>query len=321
MGWCVCYLIPVSPSGEPWAGFVLHDAEDVVPATGLQAFAGLIGRYDMVQLPVQALADPASPWVAGHYIDEFAEAHAKELPLRAALDVAVPSAGVGCMISARALADVAARDGSPFATDSLTEDYQLGHRLSRLGYRTTFTRVPDAAGVVATREYFPATLDAALRQKTRWLLGIALDGWDRLGWAGSPVARWMLWRDRKGLLTAGVTIAGYGAMAAVIGVQVICILLGWAPDPGAISIMDEPALRAVMVFNIAMLGWRLGWRALSTGRSHGAVEALRSIPRALVGNAVNGLAAARAVGQYRAIRAGRRARVWDKTAHRFPVAP
>ena len=50
---------------------------------------------------------------------------------------------------------------------------------------------------VATREHFPASFDAAVRQKARWLTGIALAGWDRIGWRGGLVNRWMLLRDRK----------------------------------------------------------------------------------------------------------------------------
>ena len=44
-----------------------------------------------------------------------------------------------------------------------------------------FVRIPaepGERGVVASRGYFPATLGAAVRQKARWLGGIAFSGWD-----------------------------------------------------------------------------------------------------------------------------------------------
>ena len=87
--------------------------------------------------------------------------------------------------------------GDPFDPTCLTEDYELGLKIKALGGTTALVRVrcPGEAGVVATQRAFPGQLcETARRQKTRWLLGIALAGWDRLGWPGrvSPTAIW--WR-------------------------------------------------------------------------------------------------------------------------------
>ncbi len=76
-------------------------------------------------------------------------------------------------------------DGAPFAAECLTEDYELGLLVSRSGGSSRFLRVRDHLGeLVATRAYFPGRLDDAVRQKARWIHGIALQGWDRLGWFG-----------------------------------------------------------------------------------------------------------------------------------------
>ena len=87
----------------------------------------------------------------------------------------------------------------------------------RSAARAAFVRLPAGPGrpVVATREYFPATLDAAVAQKARWMTGIALAGWDRLGWSGGLAERWMRLRDRQSLLAALVLGAAYLALAAV----------------------------------------------------------------------------------------------------------
>ena len=61
---------------------VLHDAEDVVHSAELGLFDALIERFDLVQLPVVPLIDAGSRWIGGHYADEFAEAHGKELAVR-----------------------------------------------------------------------------------------------------------------------------------------------------------------------------------------------------------------------------------------------
>src|SRR3546814_6704843 len=81
------------------------------------------------------------------------------------------------------------------------------------GGRGVFIRMRDDAGdLVCTREYFPATLTVAVRQKARWMTGIALAGWDRLGWQGSLAERWMRFRDRRGPLAAVILCCAYAAI-------------------------------------------------------------------------------------------------------------
>src|SRR3546814_14069729 len=74
--------------------------------------------------------------------------------------------------------------------------------------------------VFATREHFPATLDAAVRQKAGWLTGIALHGWDRRGWRGGIAERWMRLRDRKSIIAAIATLLAY---AGAIGFALVSL--------------------------------------------------------------------------------------------------
>jgi adsorption protein B len=55
-------------------GVALHDAEDLVHPRELEVFARWLQRCETVQLPVLPLPYPGSRFVAGHYMDEFAEA-------------------------------------------------------------------------------------------------------------------------------------------------------------------------------------------------------------------------------------------------------
>jgi adsorption protein B len=163
-------------TGRSAKAVVLHDAEDVVHRYELRIFDGLIDRAAVVQLPVLPLVDPKSRWIGGHYCDEFAEAHIKELVVREAVGAAIPLAGVGCAIAREPLARLAAmHEGRPFAGTSLTEDYEMGLRFGELGLKTMFVRIPaepGEPGAVASRGHFPATLGAAVRQKARWLGGV-----------------------------------------------------------------------------------------------------------------------------------------------------
>ncbi|WP_107963535.1 glycosyltransferase [Sphingomonas sp. PP-CE-3G-477] len=105
---------------------VLHDAEDVVHAQELRVFDSLIDRYEVVQLPVLPLVNRGARLVSGHYADEFAESHAKQIIVRTALGAGMPLAGTGCVIAPDVLAMIAqARGGDPFDASSLTEDYEL----------------------------------------------------------------------------------------------------------------------------------------------------------------------------------------------------
>ena len=140
--------------------------------------------------------------------------------MREAVGAAIPLAGVGCAIARRPLAQLAAmEDGRPFAGGSMTEDYEVGLKIGVLGLRTMFVRIPARPGdrgVVASRGHFPATLGAAVRQKARWLGGIALAGWDRLGWSGGIGERWMRLRDRRGPLAALAPARRLRSGAAVV---------------------------------------------------------------------------------------------------------
>ena len=291
---------------------VLVDA-DVVHPYELRIFDGLIDRAAVIQLPVLPLPDPHSRWISGHYCDEFAEAHMKELVVREAVGAAIPLAGVGCAVARKPLAELAAMaDGRPFVGNSMTEDYELGLRIGALGLRTIFVRIParpGARGVVSTRGHFPATLGAAIRQKARWLGGIALAGWDRLGWSGGLGERWMRMRDRRGPLAAVLLVAAYGA--ALLWSQIWLAEALGAP----IRARLDPTLVALLTINAWLLAWRVLMRACFTASAYGFAEGLRSIPRLVVGNFIAMLAAARAIS----LHLGGGAKRWDKTRHVFPA--
>ncbi len=294
------------------AAVVLHDSEDVVHPLELTVFNSLIDRAGLIQLPVQPLCDPHSPWIAGHYCDEFAEAHAKELVVREAVGASVPLAGVGCAIARAPLARLAARhEGYPFAGASMTEDYELGLRIGEMGLKTMFVRmpaVPGSRGVVASRGHFPTSFGEATRQKARWLGGIALTGWDRLGWRGGLGERWMRMRDRRGPIAALLLLSGY--LAALIWTQMWLAEALGAP----LQVGIDPALSMLLWVNLWLLLWRIAMRALFTASVYGWSEGVRSVPRLVVGNVIAIAASARAVMIY----LRRRPAAWDKTRHTFP---
>ncbi len=305
---------------QRFAAVVLHDAEDMVHPCALQAIDAALLLRDFVQLPVRPEPQDQSRWIAGHYADEFAESHAKGLVVRAALGGALPAAGVGCGFSRAALGGLADRralsgQAGPFAPECLTEDYELGLIMSSEGRGSAFLRLRDDAGdLVATRSYFPNQLNAAVRQKTRWIHGIAFQGWDRLGWSRNPVDLWMALRDRRGPLTALVLAAAY-LLLALDAALVVLNMLGKA-EPVALS----PALRMMLLASFIGFVWRAGSRALFTGREYGWREGLIAVLRIPVANIIAIMAGRRAlVAYFRSLQDGKV--VWDKTQHdRHPAA-
>ncbi len=290
---------------------ILHDAEDMVDPAALPLLDEALWHAHFVQLPVMALPQPDSRWVGSHYSDEFAESHSKALVVRDALGAAIPGAGVGCAI-ARGSLDRLAReqDGKPFAEESLTEDYELGLKISRAGGRGRFIRVRGADGrLVATRAFFPSRLDASVRQKTRWMHGIALQGWDRLGWSREPVDLWMQLRDRRGPLAAILLLLAY-LLVIVVAVGILLDQLGIIDQPPS-----GPLLTILLGINLGGFLMRFVVRACFTAREYGWRQGLLAIPRTFVSNIIAIMAGRRALVAY--IRTLRGAPiVWDKTEHR-----
>lgn len=300
--------------GIPFRAVILHDSEDMVHPDALTAIDVALAAHDFVQLPVRPALQAQSRWIAGHYADEFAESHTKTMVVRSALGAAIPAAGVGCGFSRQALAELAEQrrrldESGPFATDCLTEDYELGLLLSRRGRGSTFLRLRDHDGaLVATASFFPADLGAAVRQKTRWVHGIAYQAWDRMGWSARPVELWMALRDRRGPLTALVLLAAY-LLLVIEAVFFVAAQFGWQR-----SLPVTGMLGVLVTLSIIGFVWRVILRAAFTTREYGLAEGLRSILRAVIGNIIAIMAARRASAAYLRTLMGGELR-WDKTVH------
>lgn len=305
--------------GRPDAVLV-QDAEDVVHPAALAALSDALHHADYAQLPVTPLMVPGAGWVQHHYGDEFGESHAKELPIRAALGVAMPTAGVGCAFRVAALQRIANAAG-PFPEHSLTEDYELGFMLHAAGARAAFVERRDEHGaVIGTQSLFPATIADAVRQKTRWLQGNALDAWDNIGWPQRGgdgawqrgIDRWMLWRDRRAIVSALAIVASYVAL--------LCALLasGLAWWRGVPLASPSPTLAWLAIANTLLIGWRMAMRGGYVARLYGWRQGIFAVLRLPLGNILLIMTAWRGLLGYIMHRRGRVV-VWHKTRHDFPA--
>jgi bacteriophage N4 adsorption protein B len=289
---------------------ILHDAEDAVHRDELLLFDRLLHKGGAVQLPVIPVRTTGSRWVSGHYCDEFAEAHGKTMVVREAIGAALPLAGVACAIDRQILGRIALREGGrPFDDNSLTEDYELGLRIGAVGGRAIMARIVDRHGeLVGTRACFPDNLSSSVRQKTRWLTGIALAGWDRIGWRGNWAQKWMLIHDRRSIFAAIVLLAAY--MSILLSA---CLELGDAAGYHQPRALPD-YLVVLLLCNAIFLLWRLAVRAAFVGSLYGPFEALLSIPRSLIANIIAIMAARRACISYLRHCFGAPL-IWDKTIH------
>lgn len=288
--------------GERFDIVVTHDAEDVVHPESLRMISWFSRTYEMVQVPVLPLATGAA-MTHGVYCDEFAEYQSKDIPVRQRLNGFVPANGVGTGFDRDALDRLGnLRGGRVFDPDALTEDYETGFQLHALGYRQLFVPVRfDAAGPVATREYFPSTLRAAVRQRSRWVAGIALQGWQRHGWRVPWKQRYWLWRDRKGLVG--------NLVAPAANLLFLCGAINGPPLP-----MPPWVLGGMFCLSVAQIALRMKCAA----RIYGPRFAAGVPVRAVWGNVLNCLATMLALQQFVTAHVKSTGMHWRKTEHAFP---
>ncbi|MGB7801655.1 cyclic di-3',5'-guanylate-activated glycosyltransferase NrfB [Buttiauxella sp.] len=317
-----------------FSGFILHDAEDVISPLELRLFNYLVDRKDLIQIPVYPFERKWTHFTSLSYLDEFSELHGKDVPVREALAGQVPSAGVGTCFSRRAvLALLADGDGIAFDVQSLTEDYDIGFRLRQKGMEEIFCRFPvvdksdtsskpfgqraRTANVICVREYFPDTFTTAVRQKSRWIIGIVFQGFKTHRWSSSPVLNYFLWRDRKGAIANFLSFA-----AMLVMLQLVAIMIYQRSVDGAWQFLSifvgGPWLTTLLWINFGLMTNRIVQRMIFVTGYYGLGQGLLVLPRLFWGNLINFMANWRAIKQV--IQHGDPRRVaWDKTTHDFPT--
>jgi adsorption protein B len=295
-------------SGEYFEVIVTHDAEDVIHPEELRWINDCADQYDFIQIPVLALPTPLAALTHGVYCDEFAEYHTRDMSVRSEFGCFIPGSGVGTGFRRDALEKLArASSNRVFEPAALTEDYENGLQLHRLGCRQAFVplvRLSGTGSFLATREYFPQSWYGALRQRTRWVTGIALQGWERFGWKGSWSEIYWLWRDRKGLI---------GSPLGVIANAVFIY--------GLATGIWTRASRFDMHLAFATLSLqfiRVAFRTACVTRVYGLLFALGVPVRVFWANFLNAAAAFCALWQFASAKIRRRPLRWLKTEHAYP---
>lgn len=295
---------------------VTHDAEDLIHPEAFSQINAYSDEFDMVQIPVLPLPTPLRDWVHGMYCDEFAEWQIKDMPARQLMGSFVPSNGVGTGFTRDALERLAnAEHNLVFEPACLTEDYENGLRLHKLGSRQLF--LPIARGrqssFVATREFFPRRVRSAIRQRTRWIMGIALQSWERHGWRGDLPQVYWFWRDRKGLLGNPLSLLTNFLFAYGVLTWIFSRLTG-LPWGLARWTLHPALLAATLLIQIIQTSVRMG----CVTRLYGPLFALGVPFRTVCSNWINSVATGQAVWRYFRSRFRHEPLIWLKTEHAYP---
>lgn len=310
---------------------VFHDSEDIIHPLSFKLYNYLIPRKDMVQIPIFPLEIPSSFWTYWTYADEFAENHTKIMIVREFIHGLVPCAGVGAGFARSAIDLLANRHGGvPFNLFSLTEDYSLALELHLLKLKSIFLTqsvekvqtkkqwiwfgkiVPKRTKMlVATRALFPKRYTHAVRQRTRWVMGIALQEWRRKGWAGNWATRYTLFHDRKALFSNFLNFASY----IVFIFWLVYITIDFYP-PLSFLLEQNPLVWYLILGCVFLMVIRIIQRALATYKVYGLIPALLSFPRLVYGNIINCHSIARAYWIF--FFSANKNVAWDKTKNVFP---
>ncbi len=295
---------------------VTHDAEDLIHPEAFSRINAYADDFDMVQIPVLPLPTRLRDWVHGMYCDEFAEWQIKDMPARQHMGSFVPSNGVGTGFTREALEKLASAEHNlVFEPACLTEDYENGLRLHKLGSRQLFLPISRGrqTSFIATREFFPRTARSAIRQRTRWIMGIALQSWERHGWRGDLPQVYWFWRDRKGLLGNPLSLLTNVLFAYGAGTFLFASLTG-RPWSLATQTLHPELLVLTLAIQIIQTSVRMG----CVGHLYGPLFAMGVPLRTICSNWINSVATVRAVTGYLRARLRHEPLIWLKTEHAYP---
>jgi len=299
---------------EPPDLAVLHDSEDVIDPRTFEVYAAYAADHDFIQVPVFSLSSAHRSLVAATYMDEFAERHTREMIVRNALGATIPSAGVGTCMTRRLVQHFVRVRDNVLMTGCVTEDYILGVEAKRAGFKAAFAAISanerHGLDYVATREFFPRSLAASIKQKTRWVYGINFEATRKLGWAGDVWDRYFFLRDRKGAVTN---------FLPPVSLFLLMMFLFGGADPSA----TLPEVRDLLSFSVSVnMGFLLLRYIVRVGACHRVYGIWDPVGIALrwpVALYVNMAAVWRAWKTYLGeSEFGTRPIVWSKTVHEIP---
>lgn len=302
-------------NGKAFDIISIHDSEDFIHPLTLKINNYLITGQgvDAVQIPVVPIKDDRGKFIHRTYCDAFAEVHSKDLVVRQALKVFIPFAGTGMSFRREIFQNLEANYPQVFNEANLTEDYELGLRLFKMGYKTAYINLlidknnPNSR--VATGEYFPNTFWAAVKQRSRWTAGICFQNWKMHKWAGNLKTKYFLMRDRKTIFSNFMVL-----LSNVVFALFLLYLLGFGLGIRVFdsAVEQNTALWFFLWTCFFLMVWRLAHRFIFTYSWYGLKYAFFSLIRLNFDNLINFFATFRALKVFMGMK---NKVVWESTEH------
>ncbi len=294
---------------------LIHDSEDFIHPFSLKLFNYILMSQgaDAVQIPVVPIKDDRGKFIHRTYCDAFAEVHSKDMVVRQAIKVFIPFAGTGMAFKRDIFKTLEKNYTHVFNDANLTEDYELGLRLFKLGYKTSYINLlldkGNANSRVATGEYFPNSFWAAVRQRSRWTAGICFQNWKMHKWTGNLKTKYFLLRDRKTIFSNFMVL-----LSNLVFALFLFYLLGFSLGINYLeSIVEEnSALYVFLWVCFFFMSWRLLHRFIFTYNWYGFRYALFSLIRINFDNLINFFATFRALRVFMTMK---NKVVWESTEH------
>ncbi len=302
-------------NGKSFDIISIHDSEDFIHPLTLKIDNFLIMHQgvDAVQIPVVPIKDDRGKFIHRTYCDAFAEVHSKDLIVRQALKVFIPFAGTGMSFRREIFLNLDSHYPQVFNEANLTEDYELGLRLFKMGYKTAYINLlidknnPNSR--VATGEYFPNTFWAAVKQRSRWTAGICFQNWKMHKWGGNLKTKYFLMRDRKTIFSNFMVL-----LSNLVFAMFLLYLLGFGLGIRVFesAVEQNTALWFFLWACFFFMVWRLVHRFIFTYSWYGLKYAFFSLIRLNFDNLINFFATFRALKVFMNMK---NKIVWESTDH------
>jgi adsorption protein B len=325
-------------TGKKFEILVMQDSEDIIHPLSLKLFNYLIPPKAMVQIPVFPIESEMNfknffkYMTSSTYADEFAENHTKDIIVRKQIKGIIPSAGVGTAFKREALEEIAKQNnGTIFNYNNVTEDYEVAIRFQEAKLETDYfaegiLRMDNKGNkkieYIATREFFPNSLRAAVKQKSRWVYGITFQTPSQHKLKGKTFPQiYSLLRDRKSRYVNMINLPAYALFIYAIYDFVYSLITGQSSMMATKIFPLFSPMWYVVATDTALAVLRMFNRFVAVKEIYGLKNALAStfVPplmplRLIWGNVINFLSTLDAWKTF--IFGNKKMVKWNKTVHK-----
>lgn len=294
---------------------LVHDSEDFIHSNSLKLINYVISvqNSDAVQIPVVPIKGGKGKFIHKIYCDGFAEIHTKDLVVRQELNAFIPFAGTGMAFKRHLFYILEEKYGRVFNEANLTEDYELGLKFHKMGFKISFINMEinfkNDLERIATTEYFPNYFWAAVKQRSRWTAGICFQNWKMHKWEGSLKTKYFLMRDRKTIFSNFMMI-----LSNILLILFVLFIFQYLFNFEIIKPVQNMSttLWVLLYMSFGFMMLRFFHRFFFTYNWYGFTYAILSLVRVLVDNVINFFAIIRAIKVFIQMK---HKVVWESTEH------